>query len=126
MVKLDDNNDDERTNIMHCLKLFEKILDEEPEKTANKLMHVDTLIDWFLIFLEKANPSSDNYLQSAELLFTIVQNAHEEYRVKFAILLNGTERLLEVLNSYRKKTLELEEEHEALVNIINTLCTLLL
>jgi len=126
MVKLDDNNDDERTNIMHCLKLFENILDEEPEKTANKLMHVDTLIDWFLIFLEKANPSSDNYLQSAELLFTIVQNAHEEYRVKFAILLNGTERLLEVLNSYRKKTLELEEEHEALVNIINTLCTLLL
>jgi hypothetical protein len=45
MTKLDDNNDDERGNIGRCLKLFENILDEEPEKTANKLMHVDTLID---------------------------------------------------------------------------------
>jgi hypothetical protein len=46
--------------------------------------------------------------------------------VKFSITLNGMERLLIVLNSYRKKTLELEEEHEALVNIINILCALLI
>jgi hypothetical protein len=48
LVKQDDDKDDERKNIMNCLKLFENLLDEEPEKTANKLMHVDTLIDWFL------------------------------------------------------------------------------
>jgi hypothetical protein len=36
------------------------------------------------------------------------------------------ERILGVLNSYRKKHLALEEEHEALVNVIDTLCSLLL
>lgn len=46
--------------------------------------------------------------------------------MKFAIILNGSERLLGILNSYRKKTLELEEEHESLVNIMNILCTLML
>jgi hypothetical protein len=70
--KLDDNNDDERKNIMNCLKLFENILDEEPETASNKIMHVDTLIDWMLLFLENGNPSSENYLQVAETLFTIV------------------------------------------------------
>ncbi len=109
----------------HCLKLFENILDEEPEKAANKLMHVDTLIDWLLIFLETANPSSDNYLQCAEILYTIVQNSHSEYKIKFGIMLNGIEKILGILNSYRKKTLELEEEHESLVNLINIICTLL-
>jgi hypothetical protein len=60
--RLDDANDDERVNIMSCLKLIENLLDEEPEKTGNKMLHVDNFIDWFLIFLEKGNPSSDNYL----------------------------------------------------------------
>ena len=46
--------------------------------------------------------------------------------MKFAIILNGSERLLGILNFYRKKTLELEEEHESLVNIMNILCTLML
>ena len=50
--KFDDGVDDERKNIMRCLRLRENLLEEEPEKTANKLMHVDTLIDWFLILLE--------------------------------------------------------------------------
>lgn len=40
--------------------------------------------------------------------------------------LKGMERLLGILNSYRKKTLELEEEHEALVNVIDTLCSIIL
>lgn len=62
LSKLDDNDDDDRNNIMQCLKLLENLLDEEPERMANKLMHVDTLIDWLLIVLEKGNPSSDNYL----------------------------------------------------------------
>ena len=62
LTKLDDNDDDDRNNIMQCLKLLENLLDEEPERMANKLMHVDTLIDWLLIVLEKGNPSSDNYL----------------------------------------------------------------
>lgn len=126
LVKLDDNNNDERTNIMRCLKLLENILDEDPEKTSNKLMHVDNLIDWFLIFVENGNPSSENYLSSSEILSTIVQNSHEEFKVKFAIKLNGIERILGILNSYRKKTLELEEEHEALVNLNNILCSLML
>ena len=62
LTKLDDNDDDDRNNIMQCLKLLENLLDEEPKRMANKLMHVDTLIDWLLIVLEKGNPSSDNYL----------------------------------------------------------------
>ena len=62
LTKLEDNDDDDRNNIMQCLKLLENLLDEEPERMANKLMHVDTLIDWLLIVLEKGNPSSDNYL----------------------------------------------------------------
>ena len=72
LVKLDDNNIDERTNIMRCLKLIENILDEDQEKTSNKLMHVDNFIDWLLLFVENGNPSSENYLQSSELLSTIV------------------------------------------------------
>lgn len=72
LFKFDDNNDDDRKNILNCLKLFENMMEEEPESTANKLMHIDTLIDWFLLFLEKGNPSSDNYLQIAELLFSII------------------------------------------------------
>lgn len=40
--------------------------------------------------------------------------------------MKGMERILGILNIYRKKKLELEEEHEALVNLIDTLCTLLL
>lgn len=36
------------------------------------------------------------------------------------------ERILSLLNTYRKKVLELEEEHEALVNIMNTLASLLI
>jgi hypothetical protein len=72
MFKFDDNNDEDRKNIMNCLKLFENIIDEEPEAVANKLMHIDTLIDWFLIFLEKGNPSSDNYLQISEILFSVI------------------------------------------------------
>lgn len=55
-----------------------------------------------------------------------MQNCYEEYKVKFAKTLNGMERLLGILNGYRKKTLEIEEEHEALVNVIDTLCSLLL
>ena len=46
--------------------------------------------------------------------------------MKFAIKLNGLEKILGILNSYRKKTLELEEEHEALVNLNNILCSLML
>lgn len=40
--------------------------------------------------------------------------------------MKGLERILGILNIYRKKKLELEEEHEALVNLIDLLCTLLL
>lgn len=125
--KLDDNNDDERKHITSCLKLLENILDEEPEYTSNKLMAVDALINWLLSFLESQNPSSENYLQVAETLFTIVQNCHDEYKVKFSLTdMKGLERILGILNTYRKKKLELEEEHEALVNLIDILCTLLL
>jgi beta-catenin-like protein 1 len=55
-----------------------------------------------------------------------VQNSHEDYKVKFCSALNGLERLLGVLNGYRKKTLELEEEHEALVEVLDAICALLL
>ena len=72
LQKFDDENDDDRKHIMRCLRLFENLLDEEPELTANKFMHVDNLIDWLLIFLERGNPSSENYLQTAEVLFSIV------------------------------------------------------
>jgi hypothetical protein len=60
--KFDDNEEDDRNQISRCLKLLDNILEEVPELAANKLMHVDTLIDWLLIFIEKGNPSSDNYL----------------------------------------------------------------
>lgn len=90
-------------------------------------MGVDALLNWLVTFLERQNPSSENYLQVAETLFTLIQNCHEEYRVKFALTdIKGLERILGILNIYRKKKLELEEEHEALVNLIDTLCTLLL
>ncbi len=59
-------------------------------------------------------------------MFSILQNAHSELKLKFAVMLNGAERLLGILNTYRKKTLDLEEEHEAIVNIINILCDLML
>jgi len=36
------------------------------------LMHVDNFIDWLLLFVENGNPSSENYLQSSELLSTSV------------------------------------------------------
>lgn len=36
------------------------------------------------------------------------------------------ERLLGILNGYRKKSLTLEEEHEAIVNVLDSLCSLLL
>jgi hypothetical protein len=65
-------------------------------------------------------------LQTAEVLFTIVQNSFEEYKVKFSKTLNGMERILAILNQYRKKKLELEEEHEALVYLIDTICALIL
>jgi beta-catenin-like protein 1 len=126
VTKFDDSIDEERKSISHCLKLLENLLEEEPLNMSNKLMHIDTLIDWFIIFITNSNPSSENHLQAAEVLFTIVQNCHEEYKVKFAKVLNGMERLLNILNSYRKKTLELEEEHESLVNIIDTICSLLI
>jgi hypothetical protein len=59
-------------------------------------------------------------LLSAELLSAIVQASHDEYKVKFALTLNGMERLLGVFNRYRKaKTLETEEEHEAIVNLFD-------
>ena len=90
-------------------------------------MAVDNFINWLLTFLENQNPSSENYLQVAETLFTLIQNCHEEYKIKFALTdMKGMERILGILNIYRKKKLELEEEHEALVNLINSLCTLLL
>lgn len=62
LAKFDDNIDEDRKNIMHCLKLIENILEDQPEKAANKLMHIDTLIDWLLMFIERGNPSSDNFL----------------------------------------------------------------
>ena len=112
---------------MHCLKLLENILDEEPEYTSNRLMAVDALIDWLVTILENGNPSSENYLQVAETLSTIIQNCHDEYKVKFSLTsTKGLERILGILNTYRKKKLELEEEHEALVNLIDIICTLLM
>jgi beta-catenin-like protein 1 len=124
--KYDDNNDDERKSIMKCLNLIENLLEVEPATVANKLMQVDNFIDWLILFLEKGNPSSDNYLQSAELLFTIISESYEDYKVKFTKILNGMERILGILNTYRKKTLELEEEHEALVNLTDAICSLLM
>lgn len=62
ITKLDDGVDEERKSISQCLKLLENLLDEEPEIASNKLMHVDTLIDWLVLYLEKGNPSSDNFL----------------------------------------------------------------
>jgi len=56
---------------------MEHLLDEEPEKTANKLMHADNIIDWLLTMLEKGNPSSENFLSSAEVLFALIQSAHQ-------------------------------------------------
>ena len=111
---------------MKCLNLIENLLEVEPGTIANKLMQVDNFIDWLLLFLEKGNPSSDNYLQSAELLFTIISESYEDYKVKFTKILNGMERILGILNTYRKKALELEEEHEALVNLTDALCSLLM
>jgi len=52
------------------------LLDEEPEKTANKLMHVDKIIDWLLSMIEKGNPTSDNFLTSAEILFAMISSSH--------------------------------------------------
>ncbi len=111
---------------MKCLNLIENLLEVEPATVANKLMQVDNFIDWLILFLEKGNPSSDNYLQSAELLFTIISESYEDYKVKFTKILNGMERILGILNTYRKKTLELEEEHEALVNLTDAICSLLM
>lgn len=64
LTKLDDNEEDEeqRKSILQCLKLLENLLDQEPDTTANKLMHIDTLIDWLVNFLEKGNPNSENFL----------------------------------------------------------------
>ena len=111
---------------MKCLSLIENLLEAEPGTLANKLMQVDNFIDWLLLFLEKGNPSSDNYLQSAELLFTIISESYEDYKVKFTKIMNGMERILGILNTYRKKALELEEEHESLVNLTDALCSLLM
>jgi len=50
----------------------------------------------------------------------------KDYNSKFVLSLNGMERLLCILNGYRKKSISLEEEHEALVNVLDGLCSLLL
>jgi hypothetical protein len=62
MVRLNDEEDEERTNLQRCLKFIENLLEEEPINTSNKLMHVDPFIDWLLIFLERGNPSSENFV----------------------------------------------------------------
>lgn len=38
------------------------MLDSMPSEVSNKLMHVDTLIDWFLMFLMEGDFKSENYL----------------------------------------------------------------
>eukprot|EP00347_Sterkiella_histriomuscorum_P007260 403349645 len=127
LEKLDDNVDDERPQIFKCMSLLENMLDFLPEEVSNKLMHVDMLINWFLQYLHDGDVKSENYLQIAELLFTIVQNCHEEYKAKFTNTLHGMERLLAIINLYRKKrTLQLEEELEAVANIFDTISALLL
>jgi hypothetical protein len=70
-------------------------------------------------------------LLTAELISTIVSYCHDEYKVKFTKVLTGMERLLGILNRYRKssndkKKIETEEEHEAIVNIIDTLASSML
>ena len=59
-------------------------------------------------------------------MFTLIQSCSEDFRIKFAITLKGMERLLGILNGYRKSKIETEEEHEALVNICDTIAALLL
>ena len=127
LQKLSDEDEEERKQIFRCLSLLENMLDADPVTMANKLMHVDTLIDWLLLFQENGDIRSENHLQSAELLITIVQNSHEEYKSKFATTLNGMERIFCILNRYRKdKQLETEEEYESVVNLVDIVCALLL
>ena len=40
--------------------------------------------------------------------------------------LSGLERILGILNGYRRRKIELEEEHEALVNLIDAICSILM
>ncbi|CDW73679.1 beta-catenin-like protein 1-like [Stylonychia lemnae] len=127
LQKLDDNESEERPQIFKCLSLIENILDQMPSEAANKLMHIDPLIDWFIVFLTEGDRKSENYLQIAELLFSIVSFSHNEYKSKFNITLQGLERLLRVVNRYRKDfKIESEEELEAIANIFDTISALLL
>jgi hypothetical protein len=52
--------------------------------------------------------------------------SHDEFKSKFTLTLRGLERLLGILNKYRKAKIENEEEHEALVNVCDTISALLL
>lgn len=124
---LDDSEDDERKQIYKCLSLLENLLDFKPAEFANKLMHIDTLIDWFIKELEEGDVGSENYLLTSELLSAIVTNCHDEYKVKFTKTLNAMERLFSVLNKYRKaKKLETEEEYESVANMFDTISATLL
>ena len=45
LSKLDDGVEDEREGIFVGMSLVENLLDLEPLKVANKMMHMDTLVD---------------------------------------------------------------------------------
>lgn len=48
------------------------MLDFKPVEVSNKLMHVDTLIDWLIKEVEEGDVRSENYLLGAEVLSTVV------------------------------------------------------
>jgi len=62
-------------------------------------------------------------LNFCEILSTIVQSCSPDLKSKFALntSLNGTYRLLSILNKYRSHEITSEDHHEALVNLLDTL-----
>ena len=90
-------------------------------------MHQDNLLDWILNLLESGDTKSENYLQVSELLSAILTNCDKDYKLKFTVTLQGMERILGIVNMYRRdKTLESEEELESVANIFDSLAALLL
>ena len=62
IVNLNDDEEEERKLLFKCLTFIENLMDQQASTFSNKLMSIDTFIDWLLDFLKFGDVKSENYL----------------------------------------------------------------
>ena len=121
---------DSETVIHKCLMLLENMLDLQPEVVSNKLMHSDNFIDLLILMQERTGlyASADIGIAAfcSELMCRIIQNCHEDFRLKFSNTLGGMSRLLALSATCSNHSVDTEEEISFYQSHFDALSSLLL